>query len=261
MPATATRKTKKKSSVTSSIKDRDALVMSHMRLARHAVDKIAASLPKHVDRDDLLESAMLGLIDAASRFDPGRNVQFSTYAMLRIRGAIFDALRGADWLPRSLRSEIDALDKARNEIVHENHRPATETELTKRLGIGNKKLTKLNRASRTANFVSLNALQDDATGRSYDPTYPTHSVNEMPETRAILAEDKELLANAIAELTERERLVISMYYFDQSLLRDIAKILNVIDSRVCQIHRNALKRLQKKMTQPRAVKELMASAC
>jgi len=237
---------------------RDELITSHMALVRHALERIAATLPRHVDREDLLEAGMVGLIDAAGRFDRKRNVRFSTYAMPRIRGAIFDALRNEDRLPRSLRDEVDALNEARNELEHALHRRPTEEELCARLGVEPGKLAKLNRAVRTSTFLSLESMRDDPDGPAFGPVYPARGTSDAPPDRAALEEDKTRLADAIAQLPEKERLVISLYYFEQMLLRDIAEVLNVSDSRVCQIHRGALGLLQSMMSEPAAA---LADTC
>ena len=259
MPAAA-KSTRSPRKSKARLRVRDELVTSHMRLVRHALDRIAQNLPRHVDREDLLEAGMVGLIDAAERFDPDREVQFSTYATTRIRGAIFDALRAADWLPRSLRSEIDALNSARNELEHRYHRPASDNDLTARLGMTQRKVTKLTRASRSCVFQSLDALHEATNGGSFDPTYPSRDTAETPDEIAVLSEDKERLADAIGELPENERLVISLYYFEQVLLREIGKVLHVSDSRVCQIHRSALKRLEQMMSEPETATAELACA-
>jgi len=235
---------------------RDELIGSHMALVRHVLGKIAGKLPRHLDREDLLEAGMVGLVDAADRFDPGRDIRFSTYATPRIRGAILDALRNEDRLPRSLRDEVDALGEARNALEHALHRPPTQEELCVYLGIAPGKLAKLDRAVRTNTFQSLDAMRDNPDGGAFDPVYPALGTPDAPADRAILEEDKARLAEAISELPENERLVISLYYFEQMLLRDIAEVLQVTDSRVCQIHRAALGHLQSMMSEP-----ALAGAC
>ena len=257
MPAAVKRPLRKRSPDCKRL-SRDELITSHMALVRHAMGKIAATLPRHVDREDLLEAGIVGLIDAADRFDWNRNVRFSTYAMPRIRGAIFDALRNEDRLPRSLRDEVDALNEARNELEHALHRRPTERELSVRLGVEPGKLAKLDRAFRTSTFLSLESMRDDPGGAAFAPVYPARGTPDAPPDRAVLEEDKTRLADAIAQLPENERVVVSLYYFEQMLLREIAEGLNVSDSRVCQIHRGALRRLQSMMSEPAAA---LAGAC
>lgn len=249
--ATAARPTSKpKTSPAKSTETRDVLVMKHLPLVRHVLGKIAHRLPSHVDRRDLLEAGVLGLLDAAERYDLDRNVRFSTYAVTRIRGAILDAMREEDWLPRSLRNEVTSMDEACTALEHEHKRPPTIEELSNRLGVSRKKLAKLTRASRHGAFQSLDAIPEGTLAGAIDPTYSPTAGEHSPAERAMLAEQKELLAGAIGTLPKAERLVITLYYFEQLLLRDIARILRVSDSRICQIHRKGLARLQRRMTEP-----------
>ena len=257
--ATAT-KTRRKKDRSERTHERNALVTKHMRLVRHVLDKISQGLPRHVDREDLLEAGMMGLIDAAGRYDPDRGVRFSTYAVTRIRGAILDALRREDWLPRSLRNEVTSMHEARSELEHKNSRPPTDEELSRKLGVHRKKLTKLTRASARCNFQSLDTIPEDTLTYALDPAHPSNRAADAPDERAILAEQKERLADAIGILPETERLVVTLYYFEQLLLRDIGKVLRVSDSRVCQIHRRALTRLQRCMAEPETEYVALASA-
>jgi len=229
---------------------RNALVLKHMSLVRYVVDRLASRLPKHVDREDLTESGMVGLLDAAKRFDPSRHVQFSTFAVTRIRGAILDSLRAADWLPRSMRNEIDAVERARNELRHEQNGTPTVDELVERTGLDIKKLRKVTRVADRCHFHSLENMSAEGVTDAYDAPHIKHDPDIHPVQRVILEEDKQRLADTISQLSETERLVITLYYFEGLRLRDIAEVLKVTDSRVCQIHRGALKRLQAMMDHP-----------
>ena len=230
---------------------RDKLVLKHMPLVKYVADRLAARLPRHVDLEDLIESGMVGLLDAADRFDPLRNVQFSTFAVTRIRGAILDYLRAADWLPRSMRNEIAAVEKARNELKHEKSRPPTTDELVERTGLDVKKLRKVTRVAERCYFHSLENMSSDGVTDEYDAPHIKHDPEVHPLQHVILEEDKQLLADAISRLSETERLVITLYYFEDLKLRDIAEVLEVTDSRVCQIHRAALRHLQEMMDHPK----------
>lgn len=229
--------------------ERERTILDHIPLVKQVLGRISTRLPAHVDREDLLEAGMIGLVDAARRFEPERNVQFRTYAVSRIRGAMVDALRQEDWLPRSLRAEISRLDEARCELEQENSRPPTRQELSARLDIRPKKLNKLDRVSAHCTFHSLHELPDSLISEDDHALHTTGHLADQPPDRVILEEQKEMLAAALASLPKNERLVISMYYFDQLTLRQISHVLQVTDSRICQIHRSALKRLQRLMAQ------------
>jgi RNA polymerase sigma factor for flagellar operon FliA len=223
---------------------REKLILGHLPLVKYVLGRVAAHLPPHVDRGDLLEAGAVGLIDAADRFDPARNVRFHTYAMSRIRGAMLDALRSDDWLPRSVRSELGRVARASAQLEQEVHRSPTSAEVCNRTGLAAQDLADLKGAGAHA-FYSLDDLPFSAAlddGRAVaqrerrDPAL-------QPLDHASLEEEKSRLAEAILRLTKTERLVISLYYFERLSLREIGAILHVTDSRVCQIHRAVLKRL------------------
>ncbi|MGO8705777.1 MAG: FliA/WhiG family RNA polymerase sigma factor [Candidatus Brocadiia bacterium] len=229
-----------------SAKAREKLILSHLPLVKYVLARVAAHLPAHVDRGDLLEAGAVGLIDAADRFDPARNVRFHTYAVTRIRGAMLDALRSDDWLPRSVRSELTRVARASAEIEQEVHRAPTSAEVCSRTGIAEQDLSELQDAGSRA-FYSLDELPLSASADG-EPALAQHEERDpalKPLDHASLEEEKSRLAEAILRLTKTERLVITLYYFERLALREIGAILHVTDSRVCQIHRAALKSLAK----------------
>jgi RNA polymerase sigma factor for flagellar operon FliA len=208
------------------------------------LNRVAAHLPAHVDRGDLLEAGTLGLIDAADRFDPARNVRFHTYAMNRIRGAMLDSLRSDDWLPRSVRSELVRVARASAQLEQEVHRSPTSEELCRRTGLGAQELAALKGAGSRA-FYSLDELPSSASadGGQAIAQHERRDPALQPLDHAALEEEKGRLSQAILRLRKTERLVITLYYFERMALREIGAVLHVTDSRVCQIHRQALKRL------------------
>ena len=236
---------------------RDELILAHIPLVKQALGRISSRLPSHVDREDLLESGMVGLVDAAHRYDPTRNIQFSTYAITRIRGAIFDALREEDWLPRSMRNEVSQLEEARVKIQQKTHAPATAKQLSHSLRIPQKKVNKINRIAGHCGINSLSDLPEGCVDQQAGCLHHAHNLEYAPAERAMFAEQKQLLAEAIQNIPANERLVISLYYFEQLNLREIAEILGVTNSRVCQVHRGALRRLQKRLKEPQGL-NLMA---
>jgi RNA polymerase sigma factor for flagellar operon FliA len=228
---------------------RESLILRHLPLVRHVLASISAHLPPHVDRDDLIEAGTIGLIGATDRFEPERNVRFHTYAITRIRGAILDALRAEDWLPRSARTDVGRIQSAREEIEQESGKVPTNEAIAEHLGIRVKKVNRLTRAAKQASFHSLDDLPSSMLEEEDMVSNGAPRTQDQPELRVILEEDKERLAAAIQELPENERIVISLYYFEQSPLREIAQVLGVTDSRVCQIHRLVLRKLQRALAE------------
>jgi RNA polymerase sigma factor for flagellar operon FliA len=212
-----------------------------------------------VDRDDLLEAGAVGLIDAADRFDPRRNVRFHTYALPRIRGAMIDALRAEDWLPRSVRAELARVAEARAELEQESGRHASMPAISRRIGLHERKAARLVRFSANCIFHSLDDLLHGTLEDESQVLNARRDAATQPVQRAELQEEKDRLAAALLRLTGTERLVISLYYYEQLGLREIAGMLKVTDSRVCQIHRGALRRLQQ-FLEPNAVRYAVASA-
>lgn len=214
---------------------READVLRHLPLVQTVVDRIAAHLPPHVDRDDLFHAGVIGLIDALGRFDPSRDNAFSTYAVLRIRGAVIDELRARDWVPRGARERARAWQQAVNELSGELGRLPRDDELAKRLGIDVGLLPDFEAQSTLASQVSLDqpvgedaALGDGLTRREDETADPARHMEADDRRR--------LLTRMLASLTEQERLVVKLYYFENLLMKEIAAVLGVTESRVCQIH-------------------------
>jgi RNA polymerase sigma factor for flagellar operon FliA len=228
---------------------REKLILDHLPLVKHILSRVAAHLPSHVDREDLLEAGTLGLIHAVDHFNPGRNVRFPTYALTRIRGAMLDALRSADWLPRSVRSELRRIARISAKLKQEVNRPPTSAEICERTGLAARDLAELEFAGANA-FFSLDALPL-AGGFSGEYAAAQHQRRDsslQPLACAALEEEKSRLAGAILRLSRIERLVIKRYYFERLKLHEIGAILHVTASRACQIHRAALKRLAGDLT-------------
>ncbi len=210
-------------------------VLRHLPLVQTVVDRVAAHLPPHVDRDDLFHAGVIGLIDALSKFDPGRDNAFSTYAVLRIRGAVIDELRARDWVPRGARERARAYQQAVSELSQRLGRLPKDDELAQRLGIDIALLPELEAQSTLASQVSLDtplgedgALGDGLSRRDDETADPA---------RHMEADDRRhLLTKMLATLTEQERLIVKLYYFENLMMKEIAAILGVTESRICQIH-------------------------
>jgi RNA polymerase sigma factor FliA len=225
--------------------DREQLILDHMPLLHHIVGRMAWDMPGKVDREDLLGFGIIGLIAAADSFEPERGLQFSTYAFPRIRGAILDELRRMDFLPRGRREKVRALDRAVAALEQELGLPPTPAELAERLGTSEDEVDEILHSARVAGAVSLDdGPSDDLASLLADP----HS--DDPENSAEWNELKLLLVGAIADLPESERTVITLYYAEELLLRDIGEIMGVSESRVSQIHSRAIYLLNRALKVP-----------
>lgn len=228
---------------------RNQLIMSYLPLARFAVERLNLRTSGSMGQEDLLSHALLGLIDAIDSYDPHRDVRFESYASLRVRGAVLDALRKLDWMPRRLRRQQRQLKEAYAKLESIHGRAATDEEVCAELGWSAEELDEVLQGAQNSITLSLDELLTGAEGtesaprslRLDDPT----SANPFQEVA--LQERRELVAQAIQELPERDQLVLQLYYHEEMTLREIAQILEVTESRVCQIHSRAILRLQAKM--------------
>ncbi len=216
--------------------ERDALLLAHAPLVKYLAHRIGARLAGPVDFDDLVGDGLLGLIEAVDRFDPAHQVRFKTYAESRIRGAILDGVRGRDWAPRSLRRAARKLETAISGVEKRTGQPATDEEVAAELGMNLSELQDLYVQARGVRLGSLPGNEEE--GR--DPADPGID----PLSRVEEIERRELLADEIDNLPERERLVLSLYYERGLTLKEIGSVLAVTESRVCQIHTRAIARLR-----------------
>ena len=225
---------------------RERLILHYAPLVKYVASRVATGLPASVDQADLVSYGMFGLIDALEKFDPGRGNKFETYAIPRIKGAIIDELRAMDWVPRSVRFKAREIEKAYSDLESIHKRAPTEKEVAARLGVT---LRELHEVINQISFVQVLQLDeilsvgsdrgeqvsllDTLADRGTDPT----TALEGEETRG-------LLAAAINSLSEREKIVVTLYYFEGLTLAEIGDILGVTESRVCQIHTKAVGQLR-----------------
>jgi RNA polymerase sigma factor FliA len=230
---------------------REQLILHYAPLVKYVASRVASGLPASVDQADLVSYGMFGLIDALEKFEPGRGNKFETYAIPRIKGAIIDELRAMDWVPRSVRYKQREIDKALAGLEAMLKRQPTDRELAERLGMS---LSELHEVITQISFVSVLALDetisvgqdrgeqvsliDTLADKGLDPTLGV----ESQETRG-------LLAAAINELSERDKIVVTLYYFEGLTLAEIGEILGVTESRVCQIHTKAVGVLRGQLTE------------
>lgn len=219
---------------TASEDEREEEILRHLPLVHTVVDRLCAHLPSHLDRDDLFHAGVLGLISAIDRFDAGRNNAFSTYAVLRIRGAIIDELRARDWVPRGVRSR----SKDYNQIVHELSielgRVPNDQEIADGLGIDADELLAYERDAQLAKQVSLDTPIGEE--NTLGSTLAEQSPQSDPIQQLDRADRRAVLVDALGAMKEQERIVLKLYYFENLMMKEIAKVLGVTESRVCQIH-------------------------
>lgn len=217
---------------------KDALVAGHAELVKRIAYHLAGRLPPSVEVDDLIQAGMIGLLEAAAHYASDRGASFETYAGIRIRGAMIDALRKQDWAPRSVHRKARAAATAIREIEARAGREARDTEIAEAMGIGLDEYHRVLQDSLACQLSSIDEGGDatDVADRAADPLRET-------EGGALRA----AVADAIAGLPERERLVMSMYYDDELNLKEIGAVLGISESRVCQLHGQALVRLRSRL--------------
>jgi len=223
---------------------RDALIVQYSPLVKYVAGRVAAGLPQSVDQADLVSYGMFGLIDAIDKFEPERGFKFETYAINRIKGAMLDELRSIDWVPRSVRAKVRQIEQAYAKIEAAHHRPPTDAELAEELEWTEEQLgTALLQISQ----VGLAALDETVGGRGGEGGDTMTLGDTIPDRTAgspmgafEAAESRQLLGEAINTLPEREKLVLTLYYYENMTLQEIGRVLGVTESRVCQIHTKAL---------------------
>lgn len=227
---------------------RDQLIVHYSPLVKYVAGRVATGLPQNVDQADLVSYGIFGLIDAIEKFDLGRGFKFETYAIARIKGNILDELRSIDWVPRSVRAKARALEKAYATLEAKLHRTPTDSELAKELDLTDDQLqTTLGQIS----FTGLVALDEMLSGGDRGDSMTlgdTIADSEMGPVAAYEVEEmRELLADAINRLPEREKTVLTLYYYEGLTLAEIGSILGVTESRVCQIHTKSVIQLRARM--------------
>jgi len=223
--------------------DREKLILDHVPLLKHIVGRMALDLPASIERDDLYGFGMLGLIQASDSWEPGRGLKFSTYAYTKIRGAILDELRRLDFLPRGRREKVRELERAVARLEQETGVAASPERVADTLGVTLGEVDEILLSAKSAGCTSLDGeVSKELMGKLADPRC------DDPQGSAEWLEMKDLLVAAIGELPEQEQSVITLYYAEELLLREIAGILGVTESRVSQIHTRALFRLNGTLT-------------
>jgi RNA polymerase sigma factor for flagellar operon FliA len=223
--------------------DRERTIMEHLSSVRFIARKIHRTLPRHVELDDLISAGMVGLVEAFNRFDATRHVQFKSYAQFRVRGAILDWLRTLDWGSRDLRRKARAIAETTRMLTQQFGRVPTEPEIADEMALELGELQQLIGELKGLELGSLNAdhsRDDDDEELQYVPA----PEEEDPFFLCLQSESKQHIIDAIEELPEKERLVLTLYYYEELTMREIGMTLGVVESRVSQIHSGAIRRLR-----------------
>ncbi|MDR1179351.1 MAG: RNA polymerase sigma factor WhiG [Spirochaetales bacterium] len=229
---------------------RDTFVKQYAPLVKYVAGKIAVSMPHNVEFDDLVGFGVFGLFDAINKFDPDKHVKFKTYAVTRIRGAIFDELRSIDWVPRSVRQKSREVEDTMRHLESSLGRSATDEELANAMGVSIKELGKTLLKISTTSMMSLSDMwssgEDNDKISIGDSIESPRSMN--PEAIVEKEEIKQVIIRTIDELPEKEKKVLVLYYYEDLTLKEIGKVLEVTESRVSQLHTKAIIRLRSKLT-------------
>jgi RNA polymerase sigma factor for flagellar operon FliA len=232
---------------------RERLILHYSPLVKFVAGRVASGLPQNVEQTDLVSYGIFGLIDAIDKFDPERGFKFETYAISRIKGAIIDELRSIDWVPRSVRAKARAIERAYSRLENELKRTPDDAEVAVELGITKAELDHtLSQVSFTG-LIALDELIGRGTGDGDSGTTVGDNVSDSahdPVESFEVDEMKHLLADMINRMPDRERLVLTLYYYESLNLAEIGQVLGVTESRVCQIHTKAILQLRARLVEP-----------
>ncbi len=223
--------------------EQERVLLEHLPIVRFLARRIHERLPQHVDIEDLVSAGVVGLMDAFQKFDPGKKVQFRSYAQFRIRGAILDSLRTLDWSPRELRRKGRAVEEAIRVLTARAGRAPGEGEVAAEMGLGLEDYQQLLGDLKGLEIGTLHMERNEDSGEeelAYVPGRP----EEDPLFRCLRGELEERLSEAIANLPDRERLVMTLYYYEEMTMREIGLALGVVESRVSQVHASAVVHLR-----------------
>ena len=229
---------------------RDAFIRQYMPIVKYVAGKVSVGMPGSVEFDDLVGFGQFGLLDAIEKYDPSKNVKFKTYAVTRIRGAIFDELRQIDWVPRSVRQKSREIEDAINTLESRLGRTASDAEIAESLGVSEDDYHRIIMKVSGTSVLSLNDVWhngDDAANASIGDSIESPS-SMNPDAIVEREEIKKVIVQAINELPEKEKMVIVLYYHEDLTFKEIGQVLNVSESRISQLHTKANLRMRAKLT-------------
>ncbi len=229
---------------------RDRMIKQYAPLVKYVAGKVAVGMPQNVEFDDLIGYGVFGLFDAIEKYDPDKHIKFKTYAVTRIRGAIFDELRSIDWVPRSVRQKSREVEDAIRNVEAGLGRSASDDEIAKEMGLSTKEFEKVMLRVSGTSVLSLNDVW--YTGDENESVSIVDSIESPdgfnPDNIVEKEEVKKVIVKSIQELPEKEKTVLVLYYYEDLTLKEIGKILEVTESRVSQLHTKAIIRLRTKLT-------------
>jgi len=228
-----------------SAETREKIILEYAPLVKVVAGRLSMYLGYNVEYEDLVSYGIFGLIDAIDKFDSKKEVKFETYASLRIRGAILDQIRKLDWIPRTLRQKQKRIDVAMKEVEVSEGRSATDQEIAEKLGITDDEYLDWQSQMKITNVVSLNEYMEQGSEVPHDRNQDKKF--EAPEEAVEKSELKKVLKDSLELLTEKERKVILLYYYEELTLKEISNILEVTESRVSQLHTKGLQKMKQKM--------------
>ena len=230
---------------------RDRLILTYAPLVKYVAGRLGSGLPAHVEEGDLVSYGLLGLIGAIERFDPERDIKFETYAIARIKGSIIDELRSMDWVPRSVRARARDIERAIADLESRLTRAPTDEEIAAKLGITEEEfqdsLLEISRSSIAALYELWASPGSSGDAVALIDTIEDPTAAE-PQSAMAHTEVREALGEAISRLHEREKLVVTLYYYEELTLREIGEVLGVTESRVSQLHTKAILRLKARLS-------------
>jgi len=223
---------------------REDLILSYAPLVKYIAERIAIRLPSNISKEELISAGTVGLLDALDRFEPEMGIKFQTYAEHRIKGAILDELRKMDWFPRSVRKDIHKIEHAITALKSRNGREPEDSEIAEEMRIDIDSYYRIITRARGVTLLSLDETLPDGTTPKF-----AKQASDMPSPldELTIKELKKIISEALAQLSKKEQLVISLYYYDELTLKEIAKILDLTESRISQIHSKAIIKLRAKL--------------
>jgi RNA polymerase sigma factor for flagellar operon FliA len=227
--------------------DRERVIREFVPVVKAMAHRLAFRLPAHLDADDLVSVGIIGLMDAMTKYDPTREAKFKTYAEFRIRGAMLDEIRSMDWIPRSVHERLSLVEKTHADLLNKLGRPPTDEEMAKALQIPVAELSEFLSRAQGAVLVSLDDLGVEETDGRKILRMLVDTENPDPLSILVTENRRAVLAQAIDRLPQKERMVLMLYYCEELTMKEIGRVLNVTESRVCQLHTKAVLTLKSKL--------------